>query len=68
LDLISVAELPLRTSHAERLRFAPAHQFGSPGQTATIPKKKAAPSYLPLMTLITPGKMRTTNTAVPIEK
>ena len=27
-------------------------------QTATIPKKKAAPSYLPLTTLITPNKMR----------
>ncbi|PYT24183.1 MAG: hypothetical protein DMG58_26515, partial [Acidobacteria bacterium] len=29
-------------------------------QTATMPKKKAAPSYFPLMTLMTPSKMRHT--------
>jgi len=43
-----------------------AHDYGlhwriysaAAAQTATIPKKKAAPSYFPLMTLITPRKIR----------
>ena len=44
----------------ERIRYGLRWRIHSAAeaQTATIPKKNAAPSYLPLITLITPSKMR----------
>jgi hypothetical protein len=44
----------IQSGHGLRWRIHSA----AAAQTATIPKKKAAPSYFPLMTLITPNKMR----------